>query len=76
MFGGGSCGGDGWVNGCVCVVGLLVVLWRWFGGSGGKKVYSVVVVFEFASRIWFFVVVCLVNSGGLRVVLTGNRGKR
>ena len=54
---------------CVClVVGLLVVLWRWFGGSGGKKVYSVVVVFEFASRIWFFVVVCLVNSGGLRVV--------
>ena len=41
MFGGGSCGGDGWVNGCVCVcvcvVGLLVVLWRWFGGFGVRK---------------------------------------
>lgn len=72
VFGGGSCGGDGWVIGfffgCF-VVGLLVVLWWWFGGSG-VMISGFVVVFDMGLLgcfwvCWLNMVVCLVNSGGV-----------
>ena len=66
-------GGFGWVDKLfffLCV--WWWVFWWWFGGFGVRKftlwwclVWVCWVVSGFASWIWFFMVVCLVNSGGV-----------